>query len=164
MRYSLKHKVFSFGRDSMIKDEHGRDIYLVDGAAISVSRRITIKDMEGRALASIHQEIIALTPTFEINVKDGLSAKVSMKLLTLTDRLKIDVPGSEDYEAHGNLFHREYAIVRSGREVAHVSKRWISLTDSYGIEIDNDQDQVFLLACAVVIDEILEMKEHGDRE
>jgi uncharacterized protein YxjI len=164
MRYSLKHKVFSFGRDSMIKNDHDQDLYLVDGAAISIGRRITIKDMKGQALASIHQEIIALTPTFEIDVKDGLSAKVSMKLLSLTDRLKIDVPGSDDFEARGNLFHWEYAILRGGQEVAHVSKRWIALTDSYGIDIDNDQDQVFLLACAVVIDEILEMKEHGDRE
>lgn len=164
MRYTLKHKLFSLGHDSMIKDANGQDVYLVDGAAIAIGRHIKIKNLHGQALASIHQELIALTPSYEIKMKDGLSAKASMKLLSLTDRLKIDVPGPDDFEARGNLFHREYAIVRGNREVAHISKRWVSLTDSYGIEIDDDQDQVFLLACAVVIDEILELKEHGEKE
>jgi uncharacterized protein YxjI len=164
MRYIMKHKVFSFGGDSMIKDEHGQDTYLVDGAAISIGRRLTIKDLHGHELATIHQELITLTPTFEIQVKSGASAKVSMKLLSLTDRLKIDVPGPDDMEARGNLFHREYDILRGNRAVAHISKRWITLTDSYGIEIADDEDQLLLLACAVVIDEILEMKEHGDRQ
>ena len=164
MRYTLKHKVFSIGRDSMIKDGDGKDVYFVDGAAISIGRKLTIKDMAGNELASIHQKLIALTPSFEIHEKGGLSASVSMKLLSLTDRLKIDVPGPDDLEARGNLLHHEYAIQRGGREVAHVSKRWVALTDSYGVEIDNDQNQVLLLACAVVIDEILEMKEHGEKE
>jgi uncharacterized protein YxjI len=163
MRYTLKHKVFSIGGDSMIKDRHGNDVYFVDGAAVSIGRRLVIKDLDGHELASIQQTPIALAPTFEIHVKDGGSARVFMKLLSLKDRLKIDVPGSGDLEAHGDLFHHEYDIARRGREVAHVSKRWIALTDSYGIEIDDDQDQLLLLACAVVIDEILEMREHSDK-
>ncbi len=164
MRYSLRHKIFSIGGDSTVKDAHGRDVYFVDGAAISIGRRLTIKDMQGHELATIHQVPIALTPTFEIHEKNGISAKVSMKLLSLRDRLKIDVPGSEDLEAHGDLFHHEFDISRGRRDVAHVSKRWIALTDSYGIDIDDDEDQVLLLSCAVVIDAILEMKEHADKE
>jgi uncharacterized protein YxjI len=164
MRYTLKHKIIGLGGDSMIKDEHGRDLIFVDGAAISLGRRLTLKDLKGGELASIHQELIAFTPTFEIHVKGGISAKISMKLLSITDRLKIDVPGPDDLEARGDLFHHEYAILRGGREVAHVSKRWIALTDSYGVEIDDHEDQILLLSCAVVIDEILEMKERGERE
>ncbi len=164
MRYTLKHKVFSLGRDSMIKDQHGNDLYFVDGAAVSIGRRLAIKDLQGHELATIHQELVALTPSFEIHVKGGTSARVSMKLLSLKDRLKIDVPGHDDLEAHGDLFHHEYDIERGHHDVAHVSKRWIALTDSYGVEIDDDQDQILLLSCAVVIDEILEMREHGDKD
>lgn len=164
MRYTLKHKILSIGGNSTIKDQHGHDIYFVDGAAISLGRRLVIKDMQGHELATIHQALISLTPAFEIHEKDGVSARVSMNLLSLKDRLKIDVPGTDDLEAHGDLFHHEYDIARRHREVAHVSKRWIALTDSYGVEIEDDQDQVLLLACAVVIDEILEMREHAGKE
>jgi uncharacterized protein YxjI len=157
LRYTLKHKIFSIGGDSTIKDQHGNDIYFVDGTAVSLGRRLSIQDMQGHELATIHQAAIALTPTFEIHEKDGVSARASMKLPSLRVRLKIDVTGSDDLEAHGNLLHRKYEITRGHRQVAHVSKRWIALADTYSVEIDDDQDQVLLLACAVVIDEILEM-------
>ena len=42
---------------------------------------------------------------------------------------------------------------RAGRTVATVSKRWFSWRDTYGIDIDDDEDQILLLACAVVVDE-----------
>ena len=164
MRYTLKHKLISIGGDSMIQDEHGKDVYFVDGAAISVGRRLSIKDMHGKDLADIYQEVIALVPTFHINIKGGTSATISMKILTITDRLKIDVPGWNDLEARGNLFHHDYGIYRGSDEVAHISKAWVALTDSYGIQIDNDEDVLLMLSCAVVIDEILEMRERGDKE
>jgi uncharacterized protein YxjI len=164
MRYTLKNKLFSIGGDSIVQDDRGRDVFIVDGAAISIGRRLVIKDMKGNELATIQQTLIALTPTFEIRRKDGPTAKISMKLLSLTDRLKIDLPGNDDLEARGDIFHLEYSISRRGRKVAQVSKRWISLKDSYGIEISDDQDDVLIIACAVVIDAILDMKERGDRE
>jgi uncharacterized protein YxjI len=120
--------------------------------------------MQGHEVATIQQALIALTPTFEIHRKDGPSARISMKLLSITDRLKIDLPGFDDLEARGDLFHHEYAILRQGREVAHISKHWISLRDTYGIDIDDDQDAILIIAVAVVIDAILEMKERGDKE
>lgn len=162
MRYVLRNKLFSIGGDSWITDETGHHVYFVDGAAISIGRRLTIKDMDRNEVAAIHQELIALTPTFEIHTARGIKAHISMRLLTLTDRMKIDVTGGPDLEVHGNLFHHEYDIEQGGRRVAHVSKAWISLTDSYGIEIADDEDQVLILACAVVIDEILEMREKAD--
>jgi len=164
MRYTLKHQLISIGGDSMIQDEHGKDVYFVDGAAISVGRRLSIKDMHGKDLADIYQEVIALVPTFHINIKGGTSATISMKILTITDRLKIDVPGWNDLEARGNLFHHDYGIYRGADEVAHISKAWVALTDSYGIQIDNDEDVLLMLSCAVVIDEILEMRERGEHE
>ena len=39
-----------------------------------------------------------------------------------------------------------------GAAVAQVSKRWFSWRDTYGIDIASGEDDVLLLACAVVID------------
>jgi uncharacterized protein YxjI len=33
-----------------------------------------------------------------------------------------------------------------------VSKKWFSLADTYGVEVDTSEDHVLILACAVVID------------
>ena len=61
MRYSLKRKLLSFGGDSMIKDEHGQDMIFVDGAAISIGRKITLKDMQGNELCLIHQHMVSIS-------------------------------------------------------------------------------------------------------
>ena len=64
----------------------------------------------------------------------------------------------------GDLFHDEYQILRRGRRVAEVSKHWVALVDTYGVEIEDDEDQLLLLSCAVVIDEILGLREKGEKK
>jgi uncharacterized protein YxjI len=34
-----------------------------------------------------------------------------------------------------------------------VSKRWFAFTDTYGIDVADDEDQVLILASAVVVDQ-----------
>jgi uncharacterized protein YxjI len=44
--------------------------------------------------------------------------------------------------------------------VASVSKRWFTLRDTYGIDIEDTEDAVLVLASAVVVD----MACHADRK
>ncbi len=41
---------------------------------------------------------------------------------------------------------------KDGRVVATVSKTFFSWTDTYGVDVEEGQDDVLLLCCAVVID------------
>lgn len=163
MRYLMRHKIFGIGGDSMIRDAEGNDAFFVDGAAISLGRRLVIKDMQGREMATIQQRLISLTPAFEIHRTDGPSATISKKLISpFVDRLKVDLPGWDDIEVVGDIFDHEYTFHRGGREVARVSKRWFSIGDSYGVDIAPGQDDVLILASAVVIDELLHVEDRKD--
>jgi uncharacterized protein YxjI len=64
----------------------------------------------------------------------------------------VDVPGPDDLEAEGDFLDHEYSFTRGGRLVATVSKRWFSWTDTYGIDITSGEDDVLILASAVVVD------------
>ncbi|MCA9220512.1 MAG: hypothetical protein KDA71_09315, partial [Planctomycetales bacterium] len=57
-----------------------------------------------------------------------------------------------DFDAEGDFFDHEYRFTRNGRSVATVSKRFFSLSDTYGVEVAAGEDDVLILACAVVID------------
>jgi uncharacterized protein YxjI len=46
----------------------------------------------------------------------------------------------------------EYTFTRSGGQVAEVSKRWFAFSDTYGVDIADGEDDVLILASAVVID------------
>jgi uncharacterized protein YxjI len=163
MRYVLKQKIFGIGGDFMIKDAAGHDRFFVDGKAISLGRRLIIKDMKGDEQAVIQQHIISLVPAYEINRKGKPSATISRHLFSpIFDRLKVDLPGWNDIEVRGDLFGHEFTFYRGGRSVAQVSKRWVSLVDSYGIEIDDEEDPVLILASAVVIDEMIDQRENKE--
>lgn len=62
-------------------------------------------------------------------------------------------------EAKGNFLDHEYTFTRHGSVVASVSKKWFSWTDTYGIEIGADEDDVLILASAVVIDLVCHSEE-----
>jgi uncharacterized protein YxjI len=165
MRFVLRDKLFGIGDDLTITDDRGREAYFVDGKLLSLGRRVEIKDPQTRGvLAVIQQRIVALLPTFDIHLPDGVNVTIAKRISLLTDRLKIDVPGPGDLEVYGDLFHHEYAISRHGREIAHVSKRWVSLVDSYGVEVEEGEDPLLLLASAVVIDELLDDRRDRARD
>lgn len=120
---------------------------------LSIGNKLSFQDMEGSELAFIRQKLLAWSASYEIYRKGELYATVKKELFTfLRCRFYIDIPGPNDLEAKGNLLEHEYSFQRHGSEVASVSKKWFSMTDSYGVDIAEGEDDVLILASTVVID------------
>jgi len=153
MRYVLKQKFWSWGDDFTIKNAAGECVFLIDGRVFSWGDKLSFQDTSGKELAFIRQKHLTWGPTYEIEQQGRVVAVVKKQLFTLLHcRFTVDVPGPDDLEAEGDFLDREYTFKRQGREVAGVSKKWFSWTDTYGVEIANGEDHVLILASAVVID------------
>ena len=153
MRYVMREKLLAFGDDFQIKDADGRDAFFVDGKAISLRDQLSFRDARGQELASIKQKLLAWGRTYEIHRAGELVAVVKKAPFTLfRHRFTVDVPGPDDLEADGDFLDHEYVFRRGDRVVATVSKRWFSWTDTYGIDVAEGEDDVLLLASAVVVD------------
>ena len=152
-RFRLRQKILSWGDDYVVKDQDGRERFFVDGKVFTLRNTLVFEDMRGNALARIQQRILAWGPTFEIERDGNLAAVVRKHLSTLFRcSFGVDVPGPDDLEAQGSLFDCEYEFTRRGRRVAEVSKRFFAFSDTYGLEIEDGEDAVLLLAATVVID------------
>jgi uncharacterized protein YxjI len=153
MRYIMRERILSWGDDFTIKDAEGRDAYHVDGKVLSFGDKLSFRDMQGNELALIDQKLLSLGAQYEI-IRGGKTIAVVKKHLfsPLRAKFTVDVPGPGDLEAKGNILDHEYVFERGGRDVARVSKKWFSLADSYAIDIDQGEDNVLILASAVVID------------
>jgi uncharacterized protein YxjI len=161
MRYIIREKFFHLGEDSQITDESGQPIFEVDGKVFSLHHTLVMRDLAGNEVATIRQQLIALRPTWEITRGGVELAEVRKKLLTfLGDRFTVDIPGPDDLEVAGNIFEHEYTITQSGRLVATVSKHWISLTATYGVETAPGAADALILACVLVLD-LAEDEERG---
>lgn len=164
MRYVMKQKMLSLRDSFAIRSQGGDEVYQVKGKLISIGDKLTMY-RGGEEVASIREQVVSLVPRYRIYRGGKLQAEVKKRAFSLLkDRLKIDMKdGSRDMEIVGNLLDHEYSIRRGMNEVARVSKRWLSLRDSYGIEIDPGEDDVLILACAVVIDMILHDQDQNER-
>ena len=153
MRYVLREKILSWGDDFTIKDEHDRDVFFVDGKAFSFGDQLTFHDMSGNELAFIRQKVFSWGPTYEIYRSDQLAAVVKRDIFSFFHHtFTVDVPGPDDLEAKGNFLDREYEFRRGDRTVARVSKQWFTWSDTYGVDVGDGEDDVLILASAVVID------------
>ena len=155
MRYLLKQKLFAFGDDFHILNENDEKVFFVDGRAFSLGNKLSFQDLSGNELVFIRQKLLSFGPSYELHRGGQLVATLKKSYFTLFHcKFAIDVPGPDDLEAKGDFLDHEYVFTRSGREVAQISKRWFAFSDTYGVDIGEGQDDVLILASAVVIDMI----------
>ena len=153
MRFILRQQILSWGDDFTIKDADGRAVYHVDGKVFSFGDKLSFNDLAGKQVVAIEQKLLSLKPQYEITRGGKTLAVVKKQLFSLfRTRFTVDVPGPDDLEARGDFLDHEYSFERGGREVARVSKKWVSLSDTYSLDIDEGEDAVLILAAAVVID------------
>jgi len=152
MRYLMRQKMFALADGFTIKDENDNDIYRVDGKVFAMGHKLSFNDMAGNELASISQKLLSWGPTYEIYQGGALTATVSKHFTFLKAEFTITVPGSDDLEAVGQFNAHAYTFTQAGRTVAEVSKRWFALTDTYGVDIAENEDDLLILAGTVVID------------
>jgi uncharacterized protein YxjI len=153
VRYVIKERLFRLGEDSDILDESGRPVFHVDGKVLTLRDRLVIQDQAGQEVASVHRRLIALRPTYEISIGGHEAAQLRKHFFTpFRDSFTIDVPGPDDLEMTGSLLDHDFTITRGGQSVATVSKAWLTLRDTYGVEIAEGEDDLLILAAVLALD------------
>jgi uncharacterized protein YxjI len=151
--YVIRERFFDIGDDFDITDEHGQRLFHVDGKVFSARNRLVLEDASGREVASVHRHLIALRPTYEVRIGGEKAAEVRKALFTpFREKFTIDVPGPDDLEMRGNLFDHEFTVERDGREVAAVSKRWLTIRDTYAVNIADGENHLLILAAVLALE------------
>ncbi len=151
MRYLVRQKIFSLGDSFTIKNEAGRDMFIVRSQILSFGNKLRPYDLAGNELCYIEQKMFRFMPEYNIYVGGEHVANVRKRFALFRNDFVITSPGTV-YYIEGNFFAHEFNILKDGRIVARISKKLFSLSDTYSVDIDDDQDQVTILALAIVID------------
>jgi uncharacterized protein YxjI len=158
--YLIRERFFAIGDDFDVLDETGAKVYRVDGKAFSIRDKLVIEDRSGDEVATVHRHLIALRPTYEIRIGGETAAEVRKKLFTpFRDKFTIDVPGPDDLEMKGDLLDHEYVIELDGEQVAEVSKRWLTVRDTYAVEIASGIDPLLIIGSVLALDLALEREQ-----
>ena len=154
-RYTMREKMFAIGDDYWIETQSGERALKVNGKALRIRDTLVLESPSGEELFTIQEKKLSVRDKMEIE-RDGRTVATIKKALVspLRDRFSIEVDGGPDLEAKGNIVDHEYEFKRGGDKVAEVSKRWLRMRDTYGIEVAPDQDDALILACTVCIDQM----------
>lgn len=152
-RYILRQKIISITDSFTIRTVDDDEAFHVNGRLLSIGDKLVLRDAKGSDRIVIKEKILRIRPTYQIKHNGKVLATINKRLLTVVrDKFKVAVRGGPDLEIVGNIWAHEYRILRQGKETAHVSKAWISLTDRYGLQVEDEDNALLYLACAIVID------------
>jgi uncharacterized protein YxjI len=159
-RYKMRQKMFSIGEDFTIEDEAGNVVYDVDGKVMRLRETFELKERDGRVVATVRGKLASIRPKMDIIRGDEVVASVSKALFSVIgSKFHIELSGGDEIAMKGDIFDHEYTLRRGDAVVATVSKRWFALTDTYGIDVADGEDQPLYLAIAVALDEMAHDKD-----
>ena len=154
-QYQMREKMFAIGDDFWVETNGGERAFKVNGKALRVRDTLVLESPAGEELYTIQEKKVRVRDTMEVEQGGKTVATIKKALVSpLRDRYSIDVEGGDDLEAKGNIVDHEYKIERDGDTVAEVSKRWFRVRDTYGIEIEEEQNDALIVAVAVCIDQM----------
>ena len=165
-RYKIRQKMLSIGDDFWIENQEGERVFKVDGKALRLRKTLFFEDMDGNKLCKIQERLLAIKDTMAVEDPDGNQMAVIKKglIAPLGDHWTVNVRGGPDLDVQGNILDHEYSIMERRKKIAEVSKKWLSLTDTYGVEIDSGQNDILILALAIAIDMMSHDDDHRKRK
>jgi len=160
MRYQVRERLFRLGEDNDILDEAGQPVFQVDGKVLSLRGLMIVNDMSGNEVGQVSRKLVSLLATYEITLTNGVTAEVHQRFSgPLHPKWTISVAGGNDMEMTGNFAGHDFTLTENGQPVATVSKAWISLADSYGVDIADGQNDLLIL-CSVLALEAEQDRSH----
>jgi len=161
-RYKIRQNLISIGDDFWIENEEGKKVFKVDGKVLRIRKTLVFEDVNGKKLAQIQERLLTIKDTMAIEDANGDQIALVKKALIapLRDRWDVKVKNGPDLDVQGDILNHEYTVKEGRKTVAEVSKKWLKLTDTYGVEVEPGQNDILILSIAVAID----MMSHPDKK
>ncbi|TQJ75261.1 LURP-one-related/scramblase family protein [Streptomyces sp. SLBN-31] len=153
MRFQVRDRLLGFGEDYWIEDERGDKAFLVDGKAMRLRDTFELKDTQGRVLIDIHQKMFALRDTMVIERDGAALATIRRKRLSLLrNHYRVSLADGSELDVSGKILDREFVVEYDGELLAVVSRRWLHVRETYGVDmVRDDADPALLIAVAVCV-------------
>ncbi|MBK3577719.1 LURP-one-related/scramblase family protein [Streptomyces sp. MBT65] len=163
MRFLVRDRILGFGEDYWIEDQNGNKVFLVDGKAMRIRDTFELKDTHGRVLIDIHKKMLALRDTMVIE-RDGepLATIKRKRFSLLRNHYRVSLVDGTELDVSGKILDREFGVDYDGELLAQISRRWLHIRETYGVDIvREDADAALLIAVAVCVIHLAE-KERED--
>ncbi|MCQ2531142.1 MAG: LURP-one-related family protein [Saccharofermentans sp.] len=149
MKMFFRQRIISLLDSYDIYDENGSTLFTVKGK-FGLSHRFSIYDANDREVAYVEEKIFTLLPKFSIHANGNDYGTINRKLSFFRPKYELE---SKGWSMNGDIFHWDYEIVDDNeRLIADVSKKIISLSDQYWIEVPDEKNALLALLFVLAVD------------
>lgn len=149
MKMLLKQRFFSWLDSYDIYDEEGKALFRVQGK-MGLGHCLLVMDERGEHVGTLKEKVFHFLPRFEIYRNDCLVGSVQKEFSFLTPKFHVDFNG---WSIEGNFWEWDYTIVDGGgRTIATITKEMIHWTDTYVIDVREEEHALFALMLVLAID------------
>ena len=119
----------------------------------------TASSLEERSEGWVTGLKLAVLSREHLGNRDPILNDIQVNNRFLTDYLMSSVyslqrPDVQQWLIQTAILDHEYSIGEGRDKVAKISKKWFRIRDSYGVEIEPDQDTIIILTVTVCIDQM----------
>ncbi len=150
MKLLFKQRLFSWFDSYDIYDEQHRPIYTVKGK-LSWGHKLEIYDSNNNHIATLTERVLTFLPRFEIYVGGSLMGEVVKEFSFLKPSFKIRCKG---WQVNGDFWEWNYSITKNSSVIARIEKQLFNWTDTYVIDVVNDEDCLLALMVVLAIDAV----------
>lgn len=162
MKLYMKAKIVSIHNKIEITDENKNPVYHIQSKVLSLHNVTYLRDADGGDVATISRRVVSLHDTHFIEMRDGRTVELRSELLHLVkDVLDIEALG---WRLEGNLIQHDYRLVDAqGRLLAQTHRKWLTLHNTYELEILDEENMDLIVAVLVALDKIVMDREQMTR-
>lgn len=149
MKLLFKQRFFSWLDSYDIYDENGSTVYTVEGK-LSFGHCLFVLDRQGEHIGTVKERVLTFLPKFELFVGEDYVGEVKKEFTLFKPRFQVTC---KDWEVTGNMMGWDYQVVDgNGQLAAIVTKKIWKLTDTYEIDVADENDALYALMLVLAID------------
>jgi uncharacterized protein YxjI len=139
-----------------IKDDKEQEVYQIEGSIFEIPKKFFIRDMSGKELAMVWKKPISFFPKFFLEVGGQEVAMIQKEFSFFKPRYSIQAQG---IEVQGDIWDMSFELFKNGRIIGRVNKKWLSIRDTYAIEVENEEQELLVLGIVLAIDYVKKMEQ-----
>lgn len=147
----MKQKYVSKQEKILVKNEQGKDMYLISGRWGRVGDKISLYAIDGTLLVEFKQTVLSLFPKFDIYIQDKKIGSIVKHRTLKTVYFKVT---PLNWIVTGDFYNHHYFVRCENQLVMELDKTYTSIGDYYRLSISEAQYAPICLCIALIVDNL----------
>lgn len=149
MRLYIKQEFLTLFDEFNVYDEGENTVFTVQGR-LAFTKTLSVYDIHENEVGRIKRRAFSFFPTFDIEIGGREAGSIKKVFSLFSPKFEIDYM---NWDVKGDFMEWDYEVHDSnGNIIAYISKELFKFTDTYCLDIENDNDVLNVLMLVLAID------------